>query len=340
MSSLIDRLAQEFNVSNATVSRALNDKPGVGRVLREKIMARAREIDYIPNFTARSLANSKTYTIGYFVREKPGLAPHQDPFYYEIQHGVEQVAAKTDYHLSVATLTDDILDKPTDFRFVREKRVDGIILAGPDIPNDFVMAMLKTQTPVVIVDNRLHQTPVNCVNSDDEGGAYSAARHLIELGHKRIGVLAGPSTWSSSARRIRGYQRAMMEASLELPIIVHQARTTVDSGEAAFHTLYSHIPDITAVCAVNDSMAIGAIRAASVYGRLVPDHLSVVGFDDIAWAAINTPPLTTVNIPKVQIGKEAAMRLMALLNDPELIPSEVTVPVQLIERNSTRMLRG
>jgi len=337
--ALIDQIAQEFEVSSATVSRALNDKPGVGRELREKIVARAREIDYIPSFTARSLAQSRTFTIGYFVREKPGLTPQQDPFYYEIQHGVESVAAKTDYHLSVATLTTAILSKPSEFRFVAERRIDGMILAGPDIPGDFVMAMLKTNIPVVVVDNRLSRTPINCVNSDDEGGAYLAARYLIECGHRYLGVIAGPLEWSSNARRVRGYQRAAADADIHVHV-VHQDRTTMESGERAFDQLYQQYPNVTAVCAVNDSMAIGAIRAAHKNGLRVPEQLSVIGFDNIAWAEMNTPPLTTMNIPKSQMGKEAALRLMALLADDDLLPSEIIVPVQLVERLSTSSPEG
>lgn len=337
--AVIDQLAQEFEVSNATVSRALNDKPGVSKELRDRIIARARELEHVPNFTARSLANSRTYTVGYFVREKPNLLPQQDPFYYEIQHGIEAALARTEYHLSVATLTEAHIRKPQDFRLVSERRIDAMILAGPDIPSDFVMAMLKTSLPVVIVDNRLTHTPINCVNCDDEGGAYLAAQHLIALGHRQLGVLAGPMTWASSARRIRGYERAVQEAGAALHM-VHEDQTTLESGERAFERLYAAHPQVTGLCAVNDAMAIGAIRTATRMGLAVPRQLSVIGFDNIAWAGMNTPPLTTMNIPKSQMGKEAAMRLIALLNDSDLLPSETIVPVQLVERASTASPEG
>lgn len=332
--ALIDQLAQEFEVSIATVSRALNDKPGVSRDLRARIVARARELDYTPNFTARSLASSRTFNIGYFVREKPNLVLQQDPFYYEIQHGIEAITARSEYHLSVATLTDSHLRKPSEFRPVSERRIDAMILAGPDIPPEFVMAMLKTSLPVVIVDNRLANTPVNCVNCDDEGGAYRAAQHLIDLGHRHIGVLAGPMDWPSTERRVRGYVEATHKAMLPLQVI-YEDETSLESGESALRRLYEAHPEITAIGAVNDAMALGAMRAAAQLGLRVPDDLSVIGFDNIAWGAMNHPTLTTMNIPKVQMGKEAAMRLLAVLEDPELMPSEIVVPVQLVEREST-----
>lgn len=334
MTSMIEQIAKELGVSSATVSRALNDRPGVSGELRERILAKARELDYTPGVTARGLATSQTFSVGFFIREKPGIPAQSDPFYSEILHGVEQVAARTDYHITIGTLTDIIIARPADFRFVREKRIDAMILAGPDIPADFIMAMLKTQTPVILVDNRLSQTHVNCVNSDDEDGAYQAVRHLLGLGHKRIGALAGPANWHSTVQRLNGYRRALDEARLPLHV-QHADRTTIDSGQEAMARLLERQPEITAVCAVNDSMAIGAIRAARAAGKGVPEDLSVTGFDDIAWATLNEPPLTTVHIPKQQMGKEVILRLIALLNEPDLLPSEIKVPVQLIERRST-----
>ncbi len=337
MPSVIERIARELDISTASVSRALNDRPGVGAELRERILAKARELNYTPSLTARGLATAQTFAIGFFVREKPGLPMHADPFYGEILLGVEQACANSDYHVIVATLTEDNLARPTDFRFVREQRMDGMILAGPDIPNDFIISMLQTEMPVVLIDNCLDYLSVSCVNSDDEQGAYVAARHLLEGGHRQIGVIAGPKRWASTMRRVRGYQRALQEAGLPL-YAVHADQTTIESGQEAYRQLSAQHPGLTAICAVNDAMAIGAIRAARSSGRAVPADLSVVGFDNINWASLNDPPLTTVNIPKHQMGKEAANRLIALLNDPELQPAEIKVAVQFVERESSRAL--
>lgn len=337
MPSIIEQIARELDVSTASVSRALNDRPGVGADLRERILARARELNYTPSLTARGLATAQTFAIGFFVREKPGLPMHDDPFYGQILLGVEQVCATSDYHVTIATLTDDILASPATFRFVREQRIDAMILAGPDIPNDFIIAMLQSQKPVVLIDNCLDFSAISCVNSDDEQGAYLAARHLLQWGHRQIGVIAGPQHWASTMRRVSGYRRALQEAGLAFRV-VHVGRTTIESGEAAYHQISQQHPDLTALCAVNDAMALGAIRAAKSAGKSVPADLSVVGFDDVDWAELNDPPLTTVNIPKLQMGKEAANRLIMLLNDPDLHPTEIKVAVQFIERHSSRSL--
>jgi LacI family transcriptional regulator len=335
MASIIEEIAKALNVSSASVSRALNDRPGVSAALRENILAKAQELNYTPSIAARGLATQQSFGIGFFVREKPDLPTHTDPFYGEILHGVEQTIAQTNYHVTIATLTTEILAKPDDFRFVRERRVDGMILAGPDIPNDFIIGLRQLGAPIVLVDNCLAYSPVTCVNSADVNGAYMGARYLLELGHKDIGVIAGPAQWASNAHRITGYRQAVkIESRLELPV-VHVNRTTIESGRAAYQQIIGEHPELTAICAVNDSMAIGAIRAAQAEGKTIPQDLSIIGFDDISWAQLNDPPLTTINIPKHQMGQEAAHRLLALLSNPELSPTEVMVSVQLVTRESS-----
>ena len=330
--SIVDEIAKSLGVSGATVSRALNDRPGVSAEVREKIIAKARELNYTPNVTARALATSQTFNIGFFFLQKAGLPAAADPFYTEILHSAQQVIARTDYHVAFETLTLDTVARPVDFRFVRERRIDAMILAGPDIPAGFITAMLNTKLPVVLVDNRLGFSPVNCVNSDDETGAFHAAQYLLDLGHRHIGVIAGPLDWASTTRRMWGYQRAL---GVVESMIVHMSETTIESGRAAYRQLMEAHPDITAICAVNDSMAIGAIREAYRRGKSVPEDLSVIGFDDISWAELNDPPLTTIRIPRQQMGKEAAHRILMLLHDPDLLASEVIVPVQMVERHST-----
>lgn len=332
MTSIIEQIAQELNVSNASVSRALNDRPGVSVDLRARILQRARELKYSPSITARGLVKSQSFGIGFFVREKPGLSMHADPFYGEILHGVEQALASTDYHVTIGTLTREAILQPLEFRFVRERRIDAMILAGPDIPSDTIMALLQSEIPLALVDNRLSHSPVNCINSDDEAGAYLAASHLLELGHRKIGALSGPEHWASNARRVAGYRRALGERSLSLPI-VHADRTTIESGADAYRRLIAQHPTVTAICAVNDAMALGALHAAQESGK---GDISVVGFDDIPLASLNDPTLTTIRVPKRQMGAEVAGRMLALLENRDLSPVEVLVSVDLVARASTR----
>lgn len=339
MTSIIEQIAKELNVSNASVSRALNDRPGVSDDLRQRILSRAGELNYTPSIMARGLVKSQSFGIGFFVREKPGISMHADPFYGEILHGVEQALASTSYHVTIGTLTRDVILAPLEFRFVRERRIDGMILAGPDIPSETIMTLLLSGIPLTLVDNQLMYSRVNCVNSDDEGGAYLAARHLLELDHRKIGALSGPEAWASSARRVAGYQRALAEYGLSLPI-VHADRTTIESGEQSYRRLIEQHPDVTAIGAVNDAMALGALRAAQESGKSIPDDISIIGFDDIPLASLNEPQLTTIRVPKRQMGAEVAQRILTMLDHPELAAVEVLVSVELVRRASTGRRKG
>ena len=341
MPSLIKTIADELNTSTASVSRALNDQPGVSETLRTRILQRAAELNYTPNAAARGLAKAQAFAVGFFVRQKPDLSAYTDPFYGEILHGAEKALAQSEYHLSVANLTDDILNNPKQFRFVRERRVDAMILAGPDIPSDFVISMIQSGLPVVLVDNLLEYSAAHAINGDDEGGAYLAARHLLALGHTHIGLLSGPLAWPSNRRRVQGYQRAITGAGLSLTV-VYAEQTTIDSGQKSFQQIIESGPNLTAIGAVNDSMALGAIRAAQGAGLQVPNDISVIGFDNIAWASLNNPPLTTLDVPKQQLGIEAAHRLLSLLTETENPPltTQLTIAVRLIERASTAAPRS
>lgn len=338
MPSVIDDIARELNISTASVSRALNDRPGVSAELRARVLAKAQELNYAVSSSARGLATSQTFALGFFIREKLNLPAYTDPFYGEILHGVEQALAQSEYHLTIASLSEEVLSNPGSFRFTRERRIDGMILAGPDIPPDFILNMIRSEMPVVLVDNQLEYSETHSISSDDEVGGYLAARHLLALGHTRIGAIAGPLSWPSSRRRVEGYHRAVAEAAAALTV-VHADWTTIESGERSFYQLIEAAPDITGLCAVNDSMALGAIRAARAMGRAVPADLSVIGFDDITWAALNDPPLTTMRIPKRQIGLEAAYRLLLLLRTPGLAPTRLALAVELVERATTQKRR-
>ncbi|MCZ2094695.1 MAG: substrate-binding domain-containing protein, partial [Anaerolineae bacterium] len=150
---------------------------------------------------------------------------------------------------------------------------------------------------------------------------------------------SGPEHWVSNARRVAGYRRALGEQGLALPI-VYADRTTIESGEKSFRRLIEQYPDITAICAVNDAMALGAMRAAQEMGKTIPGDLSIVGFDDIPLASLNEPKLTTIRVPKRQMGAEVAQRTLSLLDHPDSFPVEVLVSVELVKRASTQLYEG
>lgn len=329
----IQEIAQQLGLSTATVSRALNDQAGVGKATRERVLQLAHALNYAPSSAARGLVTAQTHTIA-FLTAKRSLPLPADPFYQRLMMGVEQELARHGYYLLVSTLDDTQLNDGASLRLLRENRVDGLILAGPEIPPRFILPMQAQKLPLVLVDNLLPQTALNAVLSDDEQGGYTATKHLIEHGHRQIAVLSGPPQWPSNQARSNGYRRAMQER--QLPIAVyHQPETTTQTGYAAMSEALQQQPTLTAIFAINDSMAVGALRACREQGRRIPGEIAVVGFDDVEWAAHHDPALTTVKVFTYQIGALAAQRLLTLLHSgDESAPVISTVATRLVVRAS------
>jgi LacI family transcriptional regulator len=324
-------IAEWVGVSTATVSRALNDQPGVSPDVRARILKAAGEMGYSRNPNAHSLVTSVRHTVAFAVHAAHAAA--EDPFYPIIMAGAEAYLSQHNYHVLLSTFDGHVTTRPQEFPVVSQGLVDGLIIAGPDIPPAFIVGMLAADVPLVLVDNCLSQTAANCVLNDDEGGAYAAARHLIGYGHTRIVFLSGPQEWASSRERARGYRNAMEEARLD-PLILQGSETTIASGANLIQQALERWPDLTAVCAVNDAVAIGAIRSAAELGHRTPDDLAMMGFDDIGWASINEPPLSTVRVFKRRIGELAAQRVLDCIRNPNAAPVKILVSTELVVRES------
>ncbi len=326
-------LARQLGVSVATISRVLNDRPGVSEEIRARVLALLAQSGYTPNGTARSLVTSRTQMIAFVVHET-SHASHDDPFYPFIVAGAEAHLSARQYHTLLTSVDQDIMEHPQDFTVISERRVDGLILAGPDIAPGFILHLHALGLPLVLVDNCLQNLELNCVLNDDFGGEYAATRHLIEKGRRQIIFLSGPAEWPSSRERSRGYSQAVTEAGLT-PHILGGSNTTIQSGEQLIQQALEHWPELDAVCAANDAMAIGALRVLAQQGRKVPESVAVMGFDDIAWAAMTEPPLSTVQVYKRRLGTLAAQRLLDAIEDPEAPPVKTLVGTQLVLRRSS-----
>lgn len=328
--TLLD-IAKKLNISIATVSRALNDRPGVGNDLRQRVIETANELGFVPNMAARSLVTSRTQTIGFVIH--PFDHPFSsDPFYFPILMAIEAELVNQDYHIMLTSINSDSL---TNLRMVEQSRVDGLILAGPNLNPQFVAATLNRDMPVVLIDNRPGYRKANIILTDDAGGAYEATTHLAGHGHTRIAHIGGPLEWVSNRHRYNGYRASMRDAGLAQNIrAIHKESTTIATGEQAAAELLDGPEPPTAIFAANDSMALGAARAAAARGLSVPGNLALVGFDNISVAEHFSPPLTTVRIFKEQIGRMAARRILELVNEPDIPPVESSVSTELVIRQS------
>jgi LacI family transcriptional regulator len=329
-------IAERLGVSIATVSRALNDQPGVSPEVRAKILESAQEMGYSPNAQARSLATARTYTIGY-VGYKHGFVLPANLMFGSVTpaplEGIDEELTRRGYHMLTTYVDKDGVRRLEVPSMVHQGRVDGLIVNGPAISPRFILQLRNTDLPIVLVDNVLKETAVDSILCDNEGGTYQAVQHLIEHGHARIVFLSGPVDWLSSRERAAGYHRAMHDAGLESHV-VYMPNTIVDTGREGMLAALEEYPDLTAVMAVNDATAVGAVQACHQAGRAVPDDVAVIGFDDEPWAQIHQPPLTTVRVHWHEIGIQAARRIVDIIEQDSRVPVQMRLAAELVVRLS------
>lgn len=330
--STMAEIARRLGVSIASVSRVFNDQPGVSPALRQRVLELSTELNYAPHGSARGLATTQTHTVAFLTVHR-SLPLDEDYFYQRIMLGAQHELSRHGYYLLISTIESDQLGDLASLRLLRERRVDGVILAGPEIPPRPIVALQGMRVPLVLVDNSLPHSAVDCVLSEDENGGYAATRHLLDHGHTAIAALSGPQGWPSNQARLQGYRQAMAERNLP-PLEVHGEETTVESGRRTLSAALAQWPNLSALFAANDSMAMGAIRTAAAAGRRTPQELAVIGFDDLDWAEHAHPPLTTVKVHKRRMGAVAARRLVDLLRGDDEAPIRSTVATTLIVRSS------
>ncbi len=329
----LKKIADELNVSISTVSRVMNDKPGVGDKTRAKVFELLKKYNYTGNSSARSLKTSKTKSIALISKKREERLCSADYFQRSIIN-IENELRNKGYHTLTISLSDKEMENPKDLLMLKENRVDGFIIRGPAIKSRFILELKNTGLPVVLFGNELQETEIDSIVCQNRKGSYKITRHLIDHGHKNILFLTGPKDWYTNRERMLGYEDALRESGYKKRI-VHMPDTTIDTGKAYFKKAIKEIyPDITAVVAVNDATAIGVIDEARQLGIIIPDQVAVVGFDDIAWATLSYPPITTVHSFLEEMGKITITRLMDLIENPDLHPAKSIVTTKIIIRQS------
>jgi len=314
-------------MSVATVSRALSKPADVNEETRKRVMTVVERLGYRPNAIARSLRRGQTKSLLMVV-------PTLSPFFLEILDGAERAAREQGFSMLLGN--DDLVAEQdlAYFDLVCDGRADGMISLTGWLPAAFAPG-LRPLPPIVAVLEPLpgHSTPI--VRIDHQSGAEVATKHLLNLGHRRIAHIAGHRRSLSAANRLAGFKIALAAAGIQHdPALVRQGDFTVSSGATAMKELLALKEPPTAVFAANDEMAFGAMTAMRSHGLSVPQDVSVVGFDDQAMAAIYNPPLTTVHIPRNEIGRRSVDELIKLING-EHPADDLMLRTRLIERAST-----
>lgn len=335
----IKDVAKAAGVSSMTVSRVLNDRPDVSPKTRKRVQNVIEELGYAPSEIARSLSQGRSNTIGVVSSGLELYGPSR------ILVGIEKQANELGFSLMVRLLHNPIESRGE--RALNElvaNQVAGIIWAVAEIGNQrewLYQGRDKEATPVVFLS--LNPRPgTTIVAVDNRLGGRLATSHLLEQGYQKIGIITGPQEWWEAREREFGWQEVLQRAGREnLEHLKEHGDWTAASGYKAMMKLLDRVPDLEAVFVSNDSMALGALRAAASCGRSVPHDLAVVGFDDIPESAYFSPPLTTVRQGLLRVGSEAVCLLNQHLQarrKEEPFAAQVTImEPQLIVRQSSHL---
>jgi DNA-binding LacI/PurR family transcriptional regulator len=333
MKPSLETIAEKAGVSIATVSRTLNDRAGVNADTRERVLAIARDMGYMPNVAAKGLATSRTYTLGLIMYDR---APQQPicNFPDETMLGVDHEAREHGYHIITTFVNQGMMQDALRVPIIGQQRTDGVILVGPELKASFIIQLHSSNIPFVLVDNLLNETQSDAILCDNVAGSYSITRHLIAAHDRRnLAFFSGPADWLSSRERCQGYENALGEFG-GAPRVVYMEDTTMQTGYRAMYEALERFPDLEGVIAVNDATAFGAIRACKEQGLRVPDDMAVVGFDNVGWAPLHDPPLTTVRISWREIGIQAARRLIDRIERDAPPSFQLRIGTELMVRQS------
>jgi LacI family transcriptional regulator len=298
-------VARESKVSVFTVSAVINNKSHVGKKLRERVEEAIQRLNYRPNLVARSLAKQRTHTIGMIVTD---IA---NPFFPMVVRGAEDAAQRQGYNLLLCNSDDTLEKEETQIELLLSKRVDGILLtkAAGDLSPALRQMIKQMNVPFVLVMRTYPKLTKDAIVSDDYQGAYDAVSHLARAGCGRIGLISGPLKISNAIARMQGFRDALQSKGLPLEKnLMIEGDYRIESGFRAGHALLSHQPD--GIYVANHLMTIGLLQAAEEMGLKCPGDFKLVSFDDYPWLGVFHPKLTTVELPKHQLGSEAVELLI------------------------------
>jgi len=324
-------VSRQARVSLATVSRVVHNHPTVRPETRAKVLEAMDQLGYHPNLLASALMTKQTKTIGLLV---PDIS---NPFFAELCRGVGDAVSEIGINVVICN-TDDQLDREKDqVRLLRQKGVDGLILASAEVNEEHIDELLIQRYPVVLVARGVSRMDVPSVTVDDFEGGYVATRYLLDLGHRRIALLSGPRRTTPTLARRKGFEAAMEQMGVPIdPQLVDAGAHTIESGMEMTARLLERNPERpTAIVAGNDLIAIGAIKVLRRAGLRIPEDISIVGYDGTFLTEAFDPELTTVRQPTEEIATEAIRLLTSAIADPEKVSRKVVLPPQLLIRAST-----
>lgn len=331
--NLVD-IGEKAGVSRSTVSRVINNDPHVNEATRARVMRVIQDLGYVPNMAARALVTRRTQVIGVVIPQRLTTIFNEPYYFPALLHGIASVFNARDYSMMLWVEEDHHDPQRFYDRIVRNRLIDGLIVASISHKSLFVTKMTEVDMPVVLTERP--PAPLahhSYISIDNAAAAYNAVMHLVRLGRRRIGHITGDLTNPDALERIEGYRRALSDAGLE------DDRNLVVEGnfsrQSGYHGGKIMIPrGIDAVFAANDQSALGVLDALNEAGLRVPDDVAVVGFDDLPAAATSMPPLTTIHQPVQDRGARAAQLLLDTVEGIEREIRHVLLPTEIVIRES------
>ena len=331
MTITIREVASRAGVSTATVSHVLNDTRYVSDETRTAVLKAVRELNYHPSAIARSLSTRKTYAIGMVASHTTSV------FFGEMSRGILDAVMPHNYKLLLCSTEDDPALAEEYFEMLLGRMVDGFITATASQSRVTLKLLETTQVPVVFVDLSFKSMNGPFVGVDNEGGMYEAVSHLIRRGHRRIGILAGPSGMSTMEERLAGYRRALRDHGIAPDErLVRVCRLDVGEGRSLAIELLREVPLPIALVANDNNMLLGILLALQELGLECPEDVALIGFDEHPWASVTSPAITVVRQPSYEIGRTAAEILLKMLAGDPGVEDHVRLKPGLIVRESSR----
>jgi DNA-binding LacI/PurR family transcriptional regulator len=326
-------VAKKSGVSLGTTSAVINNNSWVRESTRQRVLKAIEELNYKPNQSARNLRLRKTHTIGLIV---PDIT---NPFFPQIIRSIDTSIRKHGYLAILCDSNEDFEIGLDNFITLLDKQVDGIIFIGGVVREQELAKYLKDiKTKIVVIEKEYEIPEIDIVCVNARMGGYDATKHLLNLGYETVGAITGPLTnenYRASFGRYKGYQLALSENNISLdPSLVKESDFTYHGGYLAMREFFKDSVQIRAIFAFNDLMALGAMEAIKEKGLRIPEDIAVVGYDDIPEASYSSPALTTVQLPKKQLGETAVEILMDKMRNKEDMPVKRVFQTKLIIRNS------
>ncbi|MFI0237963.1 LacI family DNA-binding transcriptional regulator [Streptomyces sp. NPDC016845] len=329
----LEEVAARAGVGRGTVSRVINNAPGVRSSTRDAVRRAVSELGYVPNFAARSLAVRRADAVALVMMESDWRL-FGEPFFSEIVRAVGNALTDSGMQL-LLTLIRSETERQRFLEYARGGRVDGVLLMSVRAQDPLPDMLAEAGLPTVLLGRRTGEECVTYVDADNLGGARTAVSHLLDSGRRTIAAITGPLDMYVAQCRLRGYREALTHAGVQdVPSLVVEGDFTEESGRLAMAGLIERHPGIDGVFAASDTTAAGALTALRAAGRRVPDDVKVIGFDDFPLAERTDPKLTTVRQPVDEIGRTMVRLLEEEMREPATAWRHVILRTELVLRDS------